>query len=68
MRAELAGLDEERIAMQAMLDFQAMGIPTVDYSLKTWFTRGVVKTMLGRLPWKDRLRFVGRAVARRVTG
>jgi acetolactate synthase-1/2/3 large subunit len=40
----------------------------VDYSLKTWFTRGVVKTMLGRLPWKDRVRFVGRALVRRVTG
>ena len=32
----------------------------VDYSEKTWFTRGVVKTMLNRLAWKDRLRFVAR--------
>lgn len=40
----------------------------VDYGLKTWFTRGVVTTMLGRLPWKDRLRFVGRALVRKVTG
>jgi acetolactate synthase-1/2/3 large subunit len=40
----------------------------VDYSEKTWFTRGVVKTMLGRLPWKDRVRFVARALVRRVTG
>ncbi|HEX9166264.1 MAG TPA: hypothetical protein VF862_10155, partial [Gemmatimonadales bacterium] len=40
----------------------------VDYSLKTWFTRGVVRTMLSRLPWKDRVRFVGRAVARRLGG
>jgi acetolactate synthase-1/2/3 large subunit len=40
----------------------------VDYTERTYFTRGVVKTMLGRLPWKDRLRFVGRALARRVTG
>jgi acetolactate synthase-1/2/3 large subunit len=56
--------------MQAIL---AEGRPVmvdaaVDYSLKTWFTRGVVKTMLGRLPWKDRVRFVGRALIRRVTG
>jgi acetolactate synthase-1/2/3 large subunit len=56
--------------MQAIL---AEGRPVmvdaaVDYSLKTWFTRGVVKTMLGRLPWKDRVRFVGRALVRRVTG
>jgi acetolactate synthase-1/2/3 large subunit len=40
----------------------------VDYSEKTWFTRGVVKTMLNRLPWKDRLRFVARAVGRRLGG
>ena len=56
--------------MQAIL---AEGRPVmvdaaVDYSLKTWFTRGVVKTMLGRLPWKDRVRFIGRALVRRVTG
>ncbi len=40
----------------------------VDYSRKTWFTEGVVRTTLGRLPWPDRLRFVGRALWRRVTG
>lgn len=39
----------------------------IDYSRKTYFTRGVVKTNLLRLPWPDRLRFVARAVARRVT-
>jgi acetolactate synthase I/II/III large subunit len=38
----------------------------IDYSRKTWFTRGVVKTNLGRLPWKDRLRFVARAGIRRL--
>jgi acetolactate synthase I/II/III large subunit len=38
----------------------------IDYSRKTFFTRGVVKTNLLRLPWKDRLRFIGRAVARKV--
>lgn len=40
----------------------------VDYSRKTWFTKGVVSVNLGRLPLKDRLRFIGRAVVRRVTG
>jgi acetolactate synthase I/II/III large subunit len=39
----------------------------VDYELKTYFTKGVVRTMLGRLPWVDRIRFVTRALARRVT-
>lgn len=38
----------------------------IDYSRKTFFTKGVVKTNLLRLPWKDRLRFIGRAVARKV--
>jgi hypothetical protein len=36
--------------------------------MKTWFTRGVVKTMLGRLAWPDRIRFVARALVRQVTG
>ena len=40
----------------------------IDYSNKTWFTRGVVKTMLHRLPWPERIRFVGRAIGRRLTG
>ena len=38
----------------------------IDYSEKTYFTRGVVKTMLARLPWRDRLRFVARALSRRL--
>jgi len=38
----------------------------IDYSEKTYFTRGVVKTTLLRLPWPDRLRFIGRALLRRI--
>jgi len=38
----------------------------IDYSQATYFTRGVVRTALGRLAWPDRLRFVGRALARRL--
>lgn len=38
----------------------------IDYSRPTYFTRGVVRTNLGRLPLRDRLRFIGRAVARRL--
>ncbi|HEY0303684.1 MAG TPA: thiamine pyrophosphate-binding protein, partial [Longimicrobiales bacterium] len=37
----------------------------IDYSQKTYFTKGVVKTNLLRLPWSDRLRFVGRALIRK---
>jgi acetolactate synthase-1/2/3 large subunit len=40
----------------------------IDYSRKTFFTAGVVKTNFGRLPWRDRLRYAGRAILRRVTG
>jgi acetolactate synthase-1/2/3 large subunit len=39
----------------------------IDYSAPTYFTRGVVRTNLGRLPWPDRLRFVARALGRRLT-
>ena len=38
----------------------------IDYSERTYFTKGVVKTNLGRLPLKDRVRFIGRAVVRRI--
>ena len=38
----------------------------IDYSRKTYFTRGVVKTNFWRLPWGDRLRMLGRALARRL--
>ncbi len=40
----------------------------IDYSQKTYFTKGVVKTNLLRLPWNDRLRFVGRALLRKISG
>jgi acetolactate synthase-1/2/3 large subunit len=40
----------------------------IDYSQATYFTRGVVRTNLGRLPWPDRLRFLARALARRIPG
>jgi acetolactate synthase I/II/III large subunit len=39
----------------------------IDYSEKTHFTKGVIKTNLLRLPWSDRLRFIGRAVGRKLT-
>ncbi len=40
----------------------------VDYSRRTFFTQGVVKSTLHRLPLKDQARFVGRALVRRITG
>jgi len=38
----------------------------IDYSEKTYFTRGVVRTNFGRLPWRDRIRFVMRSLRRRL--
>ena len=39
----------------------------IDYTETTYFTKGVIRTNLGRLPFRDRLRFIGRAIARRIT-
>lgn len=38
----------------------------LDGAHRTHFTRGVVTTNFWRLPWRDRLRMVGRAMARRL--
>ncbi len=38
----------------------------IDYRKRTRFTQGVVKTVLGRFPLRDRLRIVARAVGRRI--
>ncbi|MCJ7627878.1 MAG: thiamine pyrophosphate-dependent enzyme, partial [Longimicrobiales bacterium] len=40
----------------------------MDYSRKTFFTQGVVKTNLLRLPLRDQMRFVGRALKRKLMG
>ncbi len=40
---------------------------TIDYSEKTFFTKGVVKTNFLRFPWKDRLRLAGRLIKRKLT-
>ena len=36
----------------------------IDYSRKTFFTKGVIATTFWRLPWRDRVRMMGRAVSR----
>jgi acetolactate synthase-1/2/3 large subunit len=40
----------------------------VDYSRKTEFTNGVVKTNLARFPLGQKIRFIGRAIRRHVLG
>lgn len=39
----------------------------IDYSKRTRFTQGVVKTVLSRFPLGDKFRFIGRAMVRKVT-
>lgn len=48
-------------------DVVVVDVP-IDYSRRTRFTQGVVKTVLERFPTGDRLRFVGRALWRRLGG
>jgi acetolactate synthase-1/2/3 large subunit len=57
--------------LAAVAETLAQGRPVlidvaIDYSRRTYFTQGVVKTNLNRLSWLDRLRFVGRALSRKV--
>jgi acetolactate synthase I/II/III large subunit len=40
----------------------------IDYSRKTYFTKGVIMTNFWRLPWSERLRMIGRAAGRRLGG
>jgi acetolactate synthase-1/2/3 large subunit len=40
----------------------------IDYSKKTYFTKGIMTTNFWRLPWAERLRMTGRAVKRRLGG
>ncbi len=40
----------------------------IDYSRKTEFTKGVVKTNMGRMALRDKVRFLTRALKRHVTG
>ncbi len=56
----------EQVALATALGRPVLVDTAIDYSAKTWFTRGVVKTNLLRLPWKDRLRFVARALGRKL--
>jgi acetolactate synthase-1/2/3 large subunit len=39
----------------------------IDYSKRTRFTQGVVKTVLKRFPLRDRARFIARALVRKIT-
>ena len=64
---------EVRPAIAGALSAAGRGEPVlvdvrIDYSKRTRFTQGVVKTVLQRFPMRDRARFIGRALLRKVTG
>jgi acetolactate synthase-1/2/3 large subunit len=57
-----------RQALAAAQDQPAIVDVHIDYSKRTRFTQGVVKTALKRFPMRDRIRFIGRALMRKITG
>lgn len=62
---------EEKI--EAALEFSDQGKAVlvdvrIDYSKKTMFTKGVLKSNLSRFPTREKLRFIGRMVKRHVLG
>ncbi|RMF13706.1 MAG: thiamine pyrophosphate-binding protein [Candidatus Dadabacteria bacterium] len=70
---EIRNDDEIADGIDTALAISAKGQPVVvdvriDYSKRTAFTQGVVKTVLKRFPLGDKFRFVGRALWRKVTG
>jgi acetolactate synthase-1/2/3 large subunit len=57
--------------LPAALELTRNGIPAlvevaIDYTQKSYFTKGVVKNVFSRLPWGDRVANVIRAVGRRI--
>ena len=57
--------------LPAALELTRAGTPAlievaIDYSNKTYFTKGVVKNVFSRLPWGDRVANILRAVGRRL--
>ena len=74
--AALVTIEDDRAiatGMRSAFDIAATGRPVVvdvkiDYSKRTCFTSGVVKSVLKRFPPGDRVRFIARALTRRVTG
>ncbi len=40
----------------------------IDYSKRTRFTKGVVKSVLKKFPTKEKVRFIKRALVSKVTG
>lgn len=55
------------------LQFASQDVPVIvdiniDYSKQTRFTKGIVKTNLNRFPLSEKIRFITRAMSRKITG
>ncbi|MCG7198633.1 thiamine pyrophosphate-binding protein [Marinobacter pelagius] len=67
----LSGNSEIAVSIRVAMEKADAGVPVlvdvrIDYSKPTRFTKGVVKTNLGRMAPRDKVRVVGRALWRRV--
>jgi len=65
--------DSIQSVIEKALSSASKGVPVIvdvniDYSKRTRFTKGIVKTNLGRFPLREKVRFIGRAVKRKITG
>ena len=65
-------LENEKVIAEA-LKIADTGQPVIidvniDYSKRTFLTKGVVKTNLSRFPFKEKVRFLGRALKRHLLG
>jgi len=70
---EIMNNDDVEAIIPKALNHAKRGQPVIvdvkiDYSKRTRFTQGVVKTVLSRFPLGDKFRFIGRAMVRKVTG
>jgi acetolactate synthase-1/2/3 large subunit len=59
--------------LKKALEISAKNTPVIvdvniDYSKKTYMTKGVVKTNLSRFPTSEKIRFIARAISRHITG
>ncbi|MBF0257669.1 MAG: thiamine pyrophosphate-binding protein [Desulfamplus sp.] len=70
---EILNNEDLNVIIPKALNHAKIGQPVIvdvkiDYSKRTRFTKGVVKTVLSRFPLGDKFRFIGRAMVRKITG
>lgn len=69
----MATNDEVQTGIEMALKIASKGVSVIvdiniDYSKKTRFTKGIVKTNLDRFPFSEKVRFISRALRRKITG